>query len=320
MFLSLVVPCFNEEEVFLVALNKLERLFNKLISENLVASNSEIVFVDDGSSDKTWSFIVSAAKENKRLRGIRLSRNCGHQNALMAGLKSAKGECVITIDADLQDDVEAIREMVILARAGSDVVYGVRKERNYDTWFKRSSAIVYYRILALMGVDVVFNHADYRLMSRRVLNALFNYSEVNLYLRGIIPQLGFNSSIVYYKRSERLAGVSKYPLKKMIALAWQGVTSFSVAPLRLISLIGIMLFFVSMGIAIWVVDAWLMGAARVPGWVSVVLPMVFLGGVQLLSIGIVGEYLGKVYLEVKRRPPFFIAETVEQSYHPPPKE
>ena len=266
--------------------------------------------VDDGSRDRTWALIEAAAQASPLVTGLKLSRNRGHQAALMAGLMNADADAVISVDADLQDDLAAIEAMVDAHAGGADVVYGVRRRRDADTFLKRTSAEAYYRLLNLLGVEVVFNHADYRLLSRRVLAALASYRESNLFLRGIIPQLGFPSAIVTYDRAERFAGESKYPLRKMLSFAWQGVTSFSAAPLRLITTIGVLVSAGSFGVAAWALWLRLFTSDAVPGWTSTVVPMYFLGGVQLLCIGIIGEYLAKIYLEVKRRPAYFVEQRV----------
>lgn len=308
MKLNIVVPCYNEEAVLPVTIAHLKTLLGTLVEKNLVDPASHVIFVDDGSRDRTWQLIQEASAESPFIRGIKLSRNRGHQNAVLAGLLDAKGDAVISIDADLQDDIGAIEKMILSHRQGSDIVFGVRKSRDTDTFFKRLTAEGYYRLLKRFGVEVVFNHADYRLMSRRTIEALRDFSEVNLFLRGIIPQLGFPTSIVYYDRAERFAGESKYPLGKMLALAWQGVTSFSTVPLRMITVLGLLISLGSFGITLWALAIRLFTDIAVPGWTSTVVPIYLLGGVQLLCIGIIGEYLAKIYLETKRRPHFFIED------------
>jgi glycosyltransferase involved in cell wall biosynthesis len=312
MKLALVIPCYNEEAVLPETLARLDKLLTDLLARGVVDAGSHALLVDDGSRDATWSIIRRAAEANPLVAGLKLSRNKGHQTALLAGLRHVDADAVISIDADLQDDLDAIEKMVAAHRAGADVVYGVRARRDTDTWFKRFTAEGYYRLLALMGVEIVFNHADYRLLSARALAALKGYQERNLFLRGIIPQLGFPAAVVTYDRSERFAGESKYPLGKMLAFAWQGVTSFSAAPLRAITGAGVLLSLGSFGVALWAVWIRLVSESAVPGWASTVIPMYFLGGVQLLCIGIIGEYLAKIYLEVKRRPDFFIEQTAGQ--------
>jgi glycosyltransferase involved in cell wall biosynthesis len=239
-----------------------------------------------------------------------LSRNHGHQNALLAGLLTAEGEAIISLDADLQDDVSAIKKMIELYAAGNDIVYGVRDTRGADTAFKKISAQAYYRLLSAMRVEIVYNHADYRLMSRQVIEVLREFGEVNLFLRGIIPQLGFSHALVYYNRAERYAGESKYPLKKMLALAWQGITSFSNLPLRLITILGLLVSLISFLVVIWAISVRLFTEDAIPGWASTVLPIAFLGGIQLLCLGIMSEYLGKIYSETKRRPRYIIEKTL----------
>lgn len=307
--LSVVIPCFNEEEVIGETSRRLSRLFSELIDASKISRESEIIFVDDGSKDKTWELIHSFSTEHPIFKGVKLSRNRGHQTALIAGLFSATGDVVISVDADLQDDLNAIAQMIDIAQSGIDIVYGVRQRRDTDTWFKKFTAEGYYKLLALLGVEIVFNHADYRLLSRRAISALQKYEESNLFLRGIIPQLGFPSATVYYARSERFAGESKYPLRKMLAFAWQGITSFSAAPLRAITGIGLLISLGSFAVAAWALWIRFFSTDAVPGWASTVIPMYFLGGIQLLCIGIIGEYLAKIYIESKRRPAFFIEST-----------
>lgn len=310
MILSLVVPCYNEEAVLPETISRLTKLLAHLVENNLVDAGSHVIFIDDGSRDRTWQIIQDASANSQAVQGIKLSRNRGHQNALLAGLLDAKGDVAISVDADLQDDLGAIEKMILAHRQGSDIVFGVRKSRDADTFFKRFTAEGYYRLLERFGVEVVFNHADYRLMSRRVIEALREFNEVNLFLRGIIPQLGFPSSIVYYDRAERFAGESKYPLGKMLALAWQGITSFSTVPLRMITALGFLISFASFGITLWALFIRLFSDQTVPGWTSTVVPIYLLGGIQLLCIGIIGEYLAKTYMETKRRPHFFIEDRV----------
>lgn len=316
--LSIVVPCYNEQEVLPETIKRLVDLLDRMISQNTISPESEIVFVDDGSSDETWEVIRRHSEQQSLVNGIKLSRNRGHQTALVAGLIGAGGDAVISVDADLQDDLSAIEKMIDAHRKGADIVYGVRKRRDTDTFFKRFTAEGYYRLLAKMGVDIVHNHADYRLLSRRAVDSLVQFGERNLFLRGIIPQLGYPSAIVYYDRAERFAGESKYPLHKMLAFAWQGITSFSAAPLRAITGIGVIISIGSFLVAAWALSIRLFTDASVPGWASTVVPMYFLGGVQLLCIGIIGEYMAKIYLETKRRPPFFVEETIGKSSNTKP--
>jgi glycosyltransferase involved in cell wall biosynthesis len=310
MKIGIVVPCYNEQAVLPETVSRLGALLARMAAQGQISADSGVWLVDDGSTDATWEGIRLAVRQDARFHGIRLSRNRGHQSALLAGLELAKGDAVITIDADLQDDVTVIEKMVDLCRGGSDIVYGVRRSRATDSRFKRMSAELYYSLLARMGVEVVFNHADYRLMSRRALDALHQYSEVNLFLRGIIPQLGFTTATVPYDRAERFAGESKYPLRKMLSLAVNGITSFSVMPLRLIAVMGFLVCLFSAGMVAWVLYGSMIMHDVIPGWASSVIPVYFLGGVQLLSIGVIGEYVGKIYLETKRRPRFLIQEEI----------
>jgi glycosyltransferase involved in cell wall biosynthesis len=308
--LGIVVPCYNEEDVLPETAKRLLALLDRLMSSRLVASDSSIYFVDDGSKDRTWPLIEEMAKTESRIHGIKLSRNQGHQNALVAGLFGAQGGALVSIDADLQDDVNVIEEMVCKYREGFEIVYGVRKSRTTDTLFKKNTAEIYYKLLARMGVDIVQNHADYRLMSRRALDAMSGYSEVNLFLRGIVPLLGFRTTTAYYDRSERFAGESKYPLKKMLALAIDGITSFSVVPLRMISMLGFLVSLFSILMVGWVIYGKVFMNSAIPGWASSVIPVYILGGIQLLSIGVLGEYIAKIYLETKRRPRFLIEQVI----------
>jgi glycosyltransferase involved in cell wall biosynthesis/putative flippase GtrA len=310
--LSIVVPCYNEEAVLPETIQRLTELLNYLIEKGKITSDSCVYYVDDGSRDRTWDLIETFAKTNSFVRGIKLSRNRGHQNALLAGLLTVKGEAVISIDADLQDDLSAIEEMLDDYSAGHDIVYGVRSSRKTDTFFKNFTAIAYYRLLAVMGVEIIYNHADYRLMSRRAIEALKEFGEVNLFLRGIIPQLGFSHTIVYYERADRFAGESKYPLKKMLALAWQGITSFSDVPLQVITGLGLLVSLISFAVTIWAVWIKLFTEGAIPGWASTVLPIYFLGGIQLLCLGMIGEYLAKIYTETKRRPRYIIEKTTSR--------
>jgi glycosyltransferase involved in cell wall biosynthesis len=308
--LGVVVPCYNEEQVLRATTARLLALLDRLIAARKVAADSRIYYVDDGSRDGTWQLIEKFAGEREHVGGIKLSRNRGHQNALLAGLLTAPGDAIVSIDADLQDDADAIERMVDECLAGAHIVYGVRAERATDTAFKRITANAFYRLMRLLGVDIVDNHADFRLMTRRAIDALKEYSEVNLFLRGIIPLIGFRTSIVSYSRGSREAGESKYPLRRMLALAWEGVTSFSVVALRLVTIAGAVIFVLTVLMSLYVVSAKLFTDRAVPGWASTVLPIYLLGGVQILCIGILGEYLGKVYSEVKRRPRYSIEALV----------
>jgi glycosyltransferase involved in cell wall biosynthesis len=308
--LSLVVPCFDEQEVLPHTNARLSSLLEGLIASRKVSRDSEIVFVDDGSRDRTWDLIRDFHERDGRKHGIKLSKNCGHQTALLAGLFASTGDVVVSIDADLQDDVGAIEAMLDEHARGHDIVFGVRRSRRVDSPFKRGTARGYYSLLRFFGVDVVFDHADFRLMSRRALAALRQFGEVNLFLRGIVPLIGYSSTTVSYDRVERFAGRSKYPLRKMIALAIDGITSFSTVPLRFIALLGILVSTASAAMIGWVVWVREFTDAAVPGWASSVIPIYFLGGVQLLSVGVLGEYVAKVYMESKRRPRYFVEESI----------
>ncbi len=310
MILGIVVPCYNEEEVLAETASRLSTFLSGVIAEGLVDAASKVWFVDDGSKDSTWSLIEKLSSANRLLGGIKLSRNRGHQNALLAGLFTAEGDVLISIDADLQDDIQVMKNMLLDHQRGIDVVYGVRKKRDSDTWFKRVTAEGFYKFIGVMGVESVFNHADYRLMSRRALEALKEFREVNLFLRGIVPLIGFKSSIVYYDRVERFAGESKYPLSKMLALALDAVTSFSSVPLRMITFIGFGVFAATLIITAWTLWIRFIADTAVPGWASTVLPMYLLGGIQIFCIGVIGEYLGKIYREVKSRPRYIIERIV----------
>jgi glycosyltransferase involved in cell wall biosynthesis len=311
MILNLVVPCYNEEPVLPETARRLAAVLDSLLEQGTVADGSGIYFVDDGSSDRTWEIITSLrAAQSDRFHGIKLSRNCGHQLALLAGLRNVPGDALISIDADLQDDISVIPEMVEEFRLGHDIVYGVRRGRSADTTFKRHTAQAYYRVLAMFGVEIVLDHADFRLMSRRALNALERYREVNVFLRALVPLLGFKFTTVYYDRLPRFAGVSKYPLRRMLGLALNGITSFSMQPLRMISYGGLIMSVVSFLVGAWALTTVLFTDRAVPGWASIVVPVSLVGGLQLASLGIIGEYVGKIYLEVKHRPLFEIEEVV----------
>ena len=308
--LAIVVPCYNEEEVLPETTRRLTELITALAGHGKISEASRIYFVDDGSRDATWDLIEQYARQNPFVKGIKLAHNRGHQNALMAGLLTAEGEVIISIDADLQDDTAAMEAMIDHFLAGKDIVFGVRSARTTDTLFKRWSAQGYYRFLSWMGVEAIFNHADYRLMSRRAVEALREFSETNIFLRGIIPALGFPSATVTYERSARFAGETKYPFRRMLALAIDGITSFSAVPLRIIAFLGLLVFVFSLMISLWALWVRLFSDQAVPGWASSVLPMYLLGGIQLLSLGIIGEYVAKIYLEAKRRPRFYVEKTV----------
>lgn len=309
MNLHIVVPCYNEEAVLAESARQFDALLDRLIKADKIWPDSKVTFVDDGSSDGTWALIEREAAARARVGGIRLSRNRGHQNAVFAGLMTVNGDVVVTIDADLQDDIDAIERMVDEHLAGCDIVYGVREDRSSDSAFKRNTAELFYRFLAFFGVELVHNHADFRLMSRRAIEALREYRETNLYLRGIVPLIGFHTTTVAYVRKPRLAGESKYPLRKMVALALEAITSFSTVPLQIITWLGVLLFAGSMAVSAWVLWVALFSSLAVPGWASTVLPMTFLGGMQILCLGVIGAYMGKIYGEVKARPRFFIDRT-----------
>lgn len=311
--LYMVVPCYNEEEVLEETTKRLTLRFDELIQEGKIAGDSKILYVNDGSKDQTWPIIARLHEENKYVSGLNLSRNRGHQNAVLAGLMYAKdrADMAISMDADLQDDVMAIDKMVEKYHEGFDIVYGVRNSRKKDTWFKKTTAEGFYKFMKWMGVDIVFNHADFRLMSKRSLEQLANYEEVNLFLRGIVPLIGYPSTNVYYERNERFAGESKYPLKKMLSFAFDGITSFSVKPIRMICTIGLLIFQVSIAMLIYSIVIHYIGKT-VAGWSSLIVSIWALGGLQLFAIGIVGEYIGKVYLEVKERPRFIIQDILDK--------
>ena len=307
--LYIVIPCYNEEEVLPITSEKFLAKINELIVAEKIKEDSRVLFVNDGSKDKTWEIICDLAKKDIHYKGVCLSRNRGHQNALLAGLFEAKDQCDITIsiDCDGQDDINAMNEMVDAYLDGADVVYGVRSARKKDTFFKKATAEGFYKVIRSMGADVVFNHADYRLLSKRVLQEFANFREVNLFLRGLIPLVGFKSTQVLYERHERLAGKSHYPLKKMIAFAWDGITSLSTKPLHSIVGLGIFVAFLSFIAVIWSVVMHFLDKT-VAGWASMTSIVAFLGGIQLISIGVIGEYIGKIYMEVKQRPRFIISE------------
>lgn len=310
--IGIVSPCYNEELVLNETSGQLNAILKDLAARNIISEKSFAVFVDDGSKDNTWNLIEEKATELTHIKGLKLAGNVGHQNALLAGLISFKDEAdaLISIDADLQDDVSVIEEMILKFKLGVDVVYGVRKERTTDTFFKKNTALLFYNLMKKMKVNIVYNHADYRLCSKRVLSALAEFGEVNLFLRGIIPTIGFKKENVYYDRLERFAGESKYPFGKMLAFAWNGITSFSNYPLKLVTTIGFVIFFCCLIMSGYALVS-LYTHNVVPGWLSTVLPMYFLGGIQLFCFGIIGEYIGKIYIEVKQRPRYFIDKRVD---------
>ncbi|PLR94163.1 glycosyltransferase family 2 protein [Bacillus sp. T33-2] len=305
--LTIVVPCYNEEEVLPETIPQLSSLLSGMISDGLVSGNSKILFVDDGSKDNTWTIVYKESLNSDLIRGLKLSRNVGHQNALLAGLFTAKqaSDCIISIDADLQDDIAVIRKFVEKYQAGYEVVYGVRGKRQTDTFFKRSTAEGFYKLMQKMGVQLIFNHADYRLMSRRAVEELERFGEVNMFLRGIVPLIGFRSTSVYYARQERLAGETKYPLKKMLSFAFDGITSFSVVPIRFILMAGCLFFFVSMLFGAYDLGVKLLEHTEL-GLTTLIISIWLIGGLQLIAIGLVGEYIGKIYKEAKRRPKYII--------------
>ncbi|WP_409298819.1 glycosyltransferase family 2 protein [Peribacillus sp. SCS-26] len=305
--LTIVVPCFNEEEALPAAITELSGVLKGLMNEKLIDRRSRILFVDDGSRDQTWSLIYNESLENMFIKGLKLSKNAGHQNALLAGMAAARdvSDCVITIDADLQDDTGVIREFIMKYREGCDIVYGVRKGRETDTFFKRKTAELFYSLMLKMGVNLIYNHADFRLMSKRALMELGKFEEANMFLRGVVPLIGFKTASVYYKRKERLAGETKYPLKKMLAFAFDGITSFSVTPIRLVMLLGFLSFFGSCAFGLYFLYLKLMGETSA-GWTSLITSIWLLGGLQLIAMGVIGEYIGKIYKEAKRRPKYII--------------
>jgi glycosyltransferase involved in cell wall biosynthesis len=311
--LLLVVPCYNEEEILAKTHHVLQEYCNRLVIEGMISSESRVCFVNDGSRDRTWPLIEEICQQDPKSIGVKLSRNFGHQSAILAGLMhhSTDFDCFVTIDADLQDDVEAIGQMIEQYRQGAMVVYGVRDDRSSDSWFKRTTAESFYKMMRWMGVPVVFNHADFRLMDRRILEEFANFKEVNLFLRGIIPLIGFRSEKVFYKRFEREAGETKYPLKKMLLFAWNGVTSFSTFPMRLVLYFGVFNFLIAIFISVYIGISYLFGNT-VAGWTSIVLPMTFFSGANMIAIGLIGEYVGKIYEEVKGRPRYIIEEVRSQ--------
>lgn len=310
--IGIISPCYNEEQAIDETVNQLLQLLEKMVFSNLISDKSFIGFIDDGSKDKTWQKIEALANQNIQIKGLKLVGNVGHQNALLAGLLTFNDEAdaLISIDADLQDDISVIAQMIEKFKSGIDVVYGVRKERSTDTFFKRNSALLFYWFIQKLKSNMISNHADYRLCSQRVVHNLSHFSEVNLFLRGIIPSMGFTNDIIYYDRLERKAGDSKYPLRKMLSFAWNGITSFSTFPLKLVTAVGFIVFFLCLIMSVYAGFAIYTGDS-VPGWLSTVLPMYFLGGIQLFSIGVIGEYIGKIYAEVKQRPRYIIDKRID---------
>lgn len=312
--LYVVLPCYNEEEVLGETSKRLSELLKSMEAEELISEDSRIVMVDDGSRDKTWTIISGLCDSDNIFRGIKLAHNAGHQKALLAGLMTVKDECdcAVSIDADLQDDINAIVEMVKKFDDGCDVVYGVRSKRKTDSFFKRFTAEGFYKFLGAMGAEVVYNHADYRLMSRRALDALSEFKEANLFLRGIVPTIGYKSDCVYYERAERFAGESKYPLKKMLSFAFDGITSFSVKPIKIVWTLGLIVCVAAIVAAVYTLISKILGYSS-DGWASLMCSIWFLGGVQLVSVGVIGEYVGKIYKETKARPRYIIEEYKKES-------
>lgn len=310
--LAIVVPCYNEEEVLKIASKALREVLEDLVRKEKIAADSFILFVNDGSKDRTWELIEEEHRAYPvQVKGVKLAGNVGHQFALTAGLITAKdmSDVTVSIDADLQDDVGVIEEMVDKFHAGSDIVYGVRSERKTDTFFKRVTAQGFYKVMAMMGVKTVYNHADFRLMSKRAVEQFSQYKETNLFLRGMVPLIGYQTDCVYYERKERVAGESKYPLKKMLALAFNGITSFSIKPISLITGLGVFIIICCILAAIYAFISYFTGNV-VPGWTSLILSIWFIGGVQLLAVGLVGQYIGKIYVEVKQRPRYNIEKVL----------
>lgn len=309
----MVLPCYNEGEVLPETSRQLKEKLEELIKKDKISDKSKIMFVDDGSKDNTWELIENLTKSDDIFAGVKLSRNKGHQNALLAGLMTAreKADIVISMDADLQDDISVIEAMVDKNNEGYEIVYGVRGSRKKDSFFKRFTAESFYKLMTFLGVDIVYNHADCRLMSKRALDGLDEFREVNLFLRGIVPQIGYRSTVVYYERNKRFAGESKYPLKKMLSFAFDGITSFSVKPLRLILALGIFILMISILIMIYSLVVKILGHT-VDGWTFIVISIWFIGGLQMISIGVIGEYIGKIYNETKRRPRYIIETVIDK--------
>lgn len=311
--LYIVIPCYNEEEMLPITAEALMKKMDSLKAVGRISPASKVMFVDDGSKDKTWEVIEKLHTLSPMFTGLKLSRNKGHQNALLAGLMTARNyaDIIVSMDADLQDDINAIDGFLDKRAEGCDIVYGVRSSREKDTAFKRGTAQAYYKVLSHMGVEITYNHADYRLMSKRAVDSLAEFKEVNLFLRGLVPMVGFKSDIVTYERNERQAGESKYPLKKMIAFAVEGITSLSVKPIRFITFLGLLIFLVSIIMLIYFFVIWCVGKS-VTGWATIVISIWALGGLQLLAVGVIGEYIGKIYLESKARPKYIIETNLEE--------
>jgi len=313
--LYIVVPCYNEEPVLPETSSRLLDKLSRMIGAGLAGSESRVLFVDDGSKDGTWEIIEALHSSDPMVSAVKLSRNKGHQNALLAGLMTAldRADVTISMDADLQDDIECLDDFIRQYREGCDIVYGVREDRASDTAFKRFSAQAFYKLLKVFGVNIVYNHADYRLMSRRALEGLASFREVNLFLRGIVPLIGYKSGVVKYRRGERFAGESKYPLGKMLAFAWDGVSSFSVRPMRLITIVGIFAFAAGLGFMLYSLVMALLPGRAVPGWSPLMASVWLLGGLQLLALGVIGQYIGKIYSEVKDRPKYIIEKVLDRA-------
>lgn len=307
--LTLVIPCYNEEQMLPEAASRLGMLLDELTRKELIVEPS-IFFVDDGSTDETWTIIERMARNDSWIHGLKLSRNFGQQSTILAGLLTAPGDVLISMDADLQDDVSAIEDMVRAYLRGAEIVYGVRRSREKDNFMKRTTAEGYYRLLQAMGVELIFNHADFRLISRRVVEELRSCKETNLLLRGLIPQLGFPFELVYYDRQARFSGETKYTISKMISLAVNGITSFTEIPLKIITVLGTLVSLFSFGIAVWALITRFFNPSAVPGWASIVIPLCMLGGIQLLCLGVIGQYLAKIYSEVKARPRFIVEKSL----------
>ncbi len=312
MRLGIVIPCYNEEAVLYETKKHIETLFKSMIEDNSISKDSFVCFVDDGSRDKTWEIIESFTKDNPLFKGIKLSRNFGHQNALIAGLMQLKdsADALISMDADLQDDILVIKDFVKKYKEGYDVVYGVREDRSRDTKFKRATAEAFYKLQSFMGIESISNHADYRLLSRKALNGLAQFKEINLFIRGVVPLIGFRSCSVYYKRGERFAGESKYPLSKMLFFALDGIASFSIVPLRIITVVGFIIFILSFFIILWIMFEKFFLGTTIKGWSSVMISIYFMGGIQVMSIGIIGEYIGRIFQQSKGRPRYIIDKEI----------
>lgn len=311
--LAIIIPCYNEEDVLRETMRRLSAFLKQMIHESKIALDSYLLFVDDGSIDQTWNIIYDASKSTAFIQGLKLSRNFGHQNALLAGLFQVDdADAAVSIDADLQNDINAIKEMIHQYQEGNEIVLAVRNDRNTDSFFKKGSALAFYKLLKLIGVESVRNHADFRLMSKQAINTLKDFREVNLYLRGLIPLLGFRQSVVYYDVAKRYAGTSKYNFKKMLSFAWNGISSLSIRPLHFVTFCGFAVFFISIILSVYVLVVYFMNQA-IAGWASTVIPIYFLGGIQLLCIGLLGEYIAKIYNEVKQRPRFIVEQLIKSN-------